>query len=226
MSRNEEIPPKLPAKRSPQYSRHMKRIFDIISNALWEGSSGGSQQFTSDRRIAGSETQGRDISEHSDEYTSVWRQVPRAMDTAPEERCLILGLPSAPESIVISATLSENGYDVDICNDVDAVLASLTSASEKALWSMFIVDLDFFREHVDIEDCVDELVQMRSERCNLPLILVSSNFARDDYGEDRLPIADASLRAPVLGTRILYAARIAKANNQVWKARCASGTSE
>ena len=53
----------------------------------------------------------------------------------------------------------------------------------------------------------------------LPLVLVSDNFQRDDFGPERLSLCDASLKLPTSVDRVEAAIKAARLNNAIWVAR-------
>ncbi|MDV7396400.1 hypothetical protein RZS08_33710, partial [Arthrospira platensis SPKY1] len=63
---------------------------------------------------------------------------------------------------------------------------------------------------------VDDLTEFRIDVPHIPVIALSSRFARDDFGLERLSIADYSLRLPAEPATILKSVPIAHANNLIW----------
>ncbi|TCP19715.1 iron-containing alcohol dehydrogenase, partial [Rhodovulum adriaticum] len=57
---------------------------------------------------------------------------------------------------------------------------------------------------------------------NVPVILVSWRVARDDFGSERLPLADVTLRDPVAMASLEAGLAFAADNNRQWRQRCAS----
>jgi|GEM_PF-4136906 len=83
-------------------------------------------------------------------------------------------------------------------------------------FSMLVVDVDTLG---DLEDVTDDLARLRRDNADLPVILISSGFAQDDFSCVRLPIADVSLRWPVSFFRLEIAVSQAQANNLEWQSR-------
>lgn len=58
-------------------------------------------------------------------------------------------------------------------------------------------------------------------RCpSLPLIFASSEFRGDDFGTERLPLCDASIRLPTTRASLQEAFLASQDNNAIWVARC------
>jgi hypothetical protein len=69
-------------------------------------------------------------------------------------------------------------------------------------FSVVIVDIDAFD---DIETAVDSLVEFRRKAPSSVVVLVSSKVGGDDFGSERLPICDVTLRAPLSAERLKQA---------------------
>ncbi len=70
------------------------------------------------------------------------------------------------------------------------------------LWSSFDLVLV---NHDNFEDCaeaVDTMVQFRKKFPNNRVVLISTQVKGDDFGSERLPICDATLRAPATIERL------------------------
>lgn len=61
--------------------------------------------------------------------------------------------------------------------------------------------------------------RFRDRYPNLPVILVSTDFAADDLGTERLALGDVSLRVPFTFAALDLALREAAVNNATWQAR-------
>ncbi|NNY51143.1 MULTISPECIES: hypothetical protein [unclassified Roseobacter] len=139
-------------------------------------------------------------------------------------RCLFVTDPFSSTSTRLASILSDYGYDVelcdvDLCSDGDASFEFLLGYSDSRTCSLFVFDLDFLRKQKPLGEVVDCLITFREQVCRVPNILLSSSFGRDDFGVDRLPIADASLRLPVARGRIAAAIAEARTNNALWQRR-------
>lgn len=86
-------------------------------------------------------------------------------------------------------------------------------------FSILIADIDTLG---DLDDVVEELLSLRAEMPDLPVILVSAGFGADDFGSDRLPLCDASVRWPLDFARLELAITEAQINNDLWQARTAA----
>ena len=69
-------------------------------------------------------------------------------------------------------------------------------------FDMILVDFDKFN---DVDDGIEGLFDLRAHAPELPVIIVSSRVAGDDYGRERRSICDATLRKPVSGRRMATA---------------------
>lgn len=78
-----------------------------------------------------------------------------------------------------------------------------------------LVNLDGFS---DVDDAVGELLQFRQTRRDVVVVLVSGNLLRDDLGNERRPICDASLRTPLNLTQLKAGLLAATRNNQDMRA--------
>ncbi|SMH51271.1 hypothetical protein [Maritimibacter sp. HL-12] len=83
-------------------------------------------------------------------------------------------------------------------------------------WSYLLVDIDDFG---GVEGVIDELMQLRKLAPSLPVILLSSGFAVNDYGTERLYVTDASLRLPLTLGALEVAVEDAPMNNREWRQR-------
>jgi len=68
----------------------------------------------------------------------------------------------------------------------------------------------------------DQLRDLRHNMPNTAVILVSSEFAVDEYGTHRLSLADVSLRLPFSKSSLLLALNQAPVNLLAWRQRVAS----
>jgi len=68
----------------------------------------------------------------------------------------------------------------------------------------------------------DQLHDLRQNMPNTAVILVSSEFATDEYGTHRLTLADVSLRFPFSKSSLLLALNQAPINLTAWKQRVVS----
>lgn len=82
-----------------------------------------------------------------------------------------------------------------------------------------IVDLD---QMGGIQTAVDDLRRIREQWPEIVVVLISSDFAADDYSCDRLAVCDVSLRRPAGMASLEFGLMEAsEVNNAVWQARCA-----
>ncbi|MDX5414192.1 MAG: hypothetical protein LPK02_14230 [Rhodobacterales bacterium] len=96
---------------------------------------------------------------------------------------------------------------------------------------VFVDRYDIFAESrwayvvVSVEDCggigfiFDTLKRFRRAYPQTPVILVSADFSKDDLTCERLPLADVSLRLPLVAGRVQNAMETALLNNVRWQMR-------
>ncbi len=83
--------------------------------------------------------------------------------------------------------------------------------------SHVMIDLDAFGS---VMRAYDYLHDLRQRRPDLPVILVSEDFSSNDFSTERLPLCDASLRAPVVFSALEFALSEAlDVNNPQWVER-------
>lgn len=70
-----------------------------------------------------------------------------------------------------------------------------------------------------IASAYSSLRAFRDRHPDIPVILVSNEFAKDDFGTSRLALCDISLRAPFTFAMLGFALREAKVNNTLWQKR-------
>lgn len=83
-------------------------------------------------------------------------------------------------------------------------------------WTCAIFEIDSLGE---LKDIVGTIVELRDQRPNLPVILVTRHVQRDDFDHLRLPLCDVTLRFPVDTANFSFAVDEAIVNNRVWIAR-------
>ncbi|NOA97948.1 hypothetical protein GTF38_17035, partial [Roseobacter sp. HKCCD8703] len=158
--------------------------------------------------------------------TSNWRHIMRRQNTLSIERSFMIADPHASVSRQLAGELAGLGYDVDICDDSDAAFGSLTDQLGACRWSLLLIDLDFLQNSVRLDEIVGDLRELRQSVRDLPCILASDGFGRDDRGADRLTITDARLRAPATLGQLKDAIREAQANNLIWQRRADHGRAD
>lgn len=104
------------------------------------------------------------------------------------------------------------GCNVSIFNNLKSALSALQSRQCKS--HLLIVDIS--RE--DLDASVEELVGIRRKRPDICVVLASTAFSRFDFSEERLVIADSSLRIPFSYESFEKAVCAANINNRRWRA--------
>lgn len=67
-----------------------------------------------------------------------------------------------------------------------------------------------------IEAVIDDLLDLRRYLAKLPVVLISSEFSRDEFDLTRVSICDCSLKAPLTCESVDYAITQSRVNNMVW----------
>lgn len=89
--------------------------------------------------------------------------------------------------------------------------------------SLVVIDLDALG---DLEEATEKLLLQRMRTPHIPTIIASRKFLRDDYGSERIWIADASTCFPFGRNRLATAISQALVNNSSWMSACHKGTIE
>lgn len=121
----------------------------------------------------------------------------------------------------------------DVCSDLTEYLPEfgipfLIAESFNTVPHSYLYDYQPSYIFVSVDDfggpvCVyDQLSALRDNMTETAIILVSSEFATDEYGTHRLPLADVSLRYPFTKSSLLFALKQAPINLSVWSQRCVS----
>lgn len=141
------------------------------------------------------------------------------------------------------------GYDIDPSTDANpdnvAVVSKdprklkplLDSAAQAGLTveqinpGVLVEKFDIFTESrwasvfLCVDDCggigavFETLRRFRNTYPKTPVILISSDFSKDDLSCERLPLADVSLRSPLSAGRMDEALNAAFLNNVMWQSR-------
>jgi len=89
--------------------------------------------------------------------------------------------------------------------------------SKELSGDFLFIDMDHLeRSGCSVGYIIDIIRSFRLRYPECAVILLSSEFGRDDYDMHRLEVCDASLSLPVSQSRILEAALNASSNNLVW----------
>ncbi|MCC5993791.1 MAG: hypothetical protein JJT99_14855 [Rhodobacteraceae bacterium] len=146
-----------------------------------------------------------------------WQRVAHGNSGRHAVRAIYVADATQEEAERLALTLTGQGLDVDICNDLDVVLASITEAPQR--WSALIVDLDLAERRSSLQAVIDDLCGFRQAVPDVPVVLLSTNFSRDEMELHRHSVADVSLRSPVIARSLVEGLMTAKANNDEWVKR-------
>lgn len=141
-----------------------------------------------------------------------------------------IGVPISEKRVLIAGSTQPGGYSVDLANHISArnecvdICNQLDSSIQSILenpgtWGVLFVELDECAKYDDITDVIDDLVVFRRIAPEVPVIVMSSDFMRDDLGTDRLPAMDVSIRLPSSSSHILNSVGDALCNNRIWQER-------
>ncbi|WP_136057760.1 hypothetical protein [Candidatus Halocynthiibacter alkanivorans] len=109
----------------------------------------------------------------------------------------------------LTGWLEALGSEVAATTDLDLALDAL--AENPSAWGLLVVVMD----HLACEDAVVEtLLLVRTVKRDLPVILASQYFSRNDFSVSRNSICDASLRTPLSKTAVELAVYAAIENNR------------
>ena len=146
-----------------------------------------------------------------------WDQQRSQIAAGFDERVFFICSPESQRLFRIREEVSSQGYDIDVCNDLDAVQSSLFEAPGK--WKCIFVDIDYLESILSIKGAIDFLSDIRIDVPTLSVAIISDKFGGDDFGISRLQIADVSLRAPLSGESSKSIMDIMSANNEIWRSR-------
>lgn len=102
------------------------------------------------------------------------------------------------ESYKIAEDLADEGYEVHLSSDIDAILNSIEESPR--VWDILILDLDQYSDSVS---AIDDLLVVRSVCQDLEIVLLSSEVSRDDFSLERMVVTDVTLRKPVSKRRLV-----------------------
>lgn len=123
------------------------------------------------------------------------------------------------EGALSSRHFRASGQDVQLTNSLEGALGAL--ADLPSAWSLAVCHID---DLADLEDVLDDLRDFRKSTPTVPLLLVSSRFARDDLSAERLAICDASVRNGCNASALDAAIFAAIQNNRGWNSRTGVGS--
>ena len=148
-----------------------------------------------------------------------WMQISHDQSSVGRGRCFVLADTSVPQSRLLAYDLSQIGFDVDMCDDPEAVMGTLRDRPDECLWSLLVIDFDFFEATIGMDEAIDELQSLRMRMKSLSVIILSKEIRRDSNDTSRLAIADVSLVAPVSLKRLRRGIWDAQSNNMIWQDR-------
>jgi len=108
--------------------------------------------------------------------------------------------------------LVDQSVPVRLFRSLEALAISEASAEA----SHALIDLDAIG---GVENAYEALRRLREDRPGLPVIMASNFFRADDFGLERLPLCDVSLRLPCSFAAFEFALSLAEINNQIWQDR-------
>jgi hypothetical protein len=141
------------------------------------------------------------------------------VDVERPRRCLIVQEAHLPVNSGLIQTLISVGFAVDQCDCFDAFVDTLALNAKKPTWKLVVLDLDYISHENEMECVVDRLLALRCISPKVVFVLLSRKFLRDDFGTERLFVADAGLRTPVYSGRLKSGLDAAFQNNALWQIR-------
>lgn len=181
----------------------------------------GSEPRTSWSRTAKTARHSEGVSAH---HSVTWSQrEPR--DIVPgcaTKLAFCVGNEHSGELTFIAETLVELNFSVNVCNDLDEILATIIELARPC--HTLVIDLDFVELSLGLGEIISELQLFRRLAPQVRVLLVSSDFNRHDFGTERLSIADVCLRSPVRESALREGLTGAEKNNVVWLHRLSDAT--
>lgn len=107
--------------------------------------------------------------------------------------------------------LEDLGGEVAATNALDLALHAITDTPDS--WGLLAIFMDGLS---DADGIVETLLLLRSIKPDLPIILVSEDFKRNDFGTERMLICDVSLRAPITQETLDLAVAQSISNNRIF----------
>lgn len=148
---------------------------------------------------------------------SRWVQYPAKSEVSLGQHIFVIGAAQSPFANVVMRPLTRAGYSLDVLDCFDTALASLRELPQ--FWNFVFIDLDELEERWLLDEILVELLQLRREFSQIPIALISSDFAADEFGTHRLQVADLCLAKPVATERVLSSLSIMSENNRAWNDR-------
>ena len=111
------------------------------------------------------------------------------------------------ESCIIAEELAEEGYEVHLSSETDAILSSMEESPSE--WEILIFDLDQCDDH---GSAADDLLAFRSACRDIVIVLLSSDVSRDDLSVERMIVTDVTLRKPLSKRRLMIGLETAYEN--------------
>lgn len=112
--------------------------------------------------------------------------------------------------------LENDDAQVKVCGSYGSLKAAL---SDDTTINYIFIDLDSFD---GIAAQFDTIKKLRETHADKSVVLLSSDFAMNEYGTHRLMLADVSLRLPVTMSSLEIALMQAPVNNKTWCHRMAA----
>jgi CheY-like chemotaxis protein len=128
---------------------------------------------------------------------SVWKSF-LGQDKSPKSGRVGFAAQVNDESYRIAEDLADEGYEVHLSSDTDAVLNSIEDNPNE--WDILILDLDQYSDH---GSAVDDLLVFRSVCEETIVVLLSSDVSRDDLSLERMVVTDVTLRKPLSKRRFM-----------------------
>jgi hypothetical protein len=127
-----------------------------------------------------------------------------------DARILVMGFCDRNSSALIQMLRAAGTESCATCNDVTQ-LGDVSTMHDA--FTHIILNLDSFE---DIDDAVTALLVFRIRQKRPVVILISDSVSQDDLFQDRKPVCDATLRAPVSFNRLRDGLLAAWTNNKAF----------
>lgn len=138
------------------------------------------------------------MTEFPSDLKSVWSRLALRLEARQTlaARILLIGFDK-----ILASDLFENVHRLHFarCIEQESIDILFEDNPDLGSYNGVFLNLDAF---CDICDAVDRLRKFRLEFPNVAVVLVSSDVRGDDFGRERAPICDATLRAPITLPRL------------------------
>ena len=132
----------------------------------------------------------------------------------PIRRCILAGKPHRSPLREISEFLAIAGFSITYARNQSEVIGSLISEADS--YDLCVVAIE---DMGGISRVFRGMRNIRISYPSLPVIIISEKSHYDDFGIERLPLADVSIRETFAPGMLIGAIIQSSLNNRVWRER-------